>query len=136
MDALDLARFFHDTYERLAPEYGYETRTETREFRSGTANGRLMQAVCAEVLRHMAALAATRKSEPITSFGEFSIVGVIRQIGIKAGVAPEVYGAMCHEVRTILNRSGKLERELAEARDEILSLSQQVDGLSDDRRDD
>lgn len=53
MDALELARFFHDTYERLAPEYGYETRAETRRFESGSANGRLMQAVCAEVLQRL-----------------------------------------------------------------------------------
>jgi len=26
MTAEDLAKLFHETYERLAPEYGYETR--------------------------------------------------------------------------------------------------------------
>ena len=45
-----LARKFHDTYERLAPKYGYETRKETREFKSQSKNGRLMIAVADELL--------------------------------------------------------------------------------------
>lgn len=44
-----LARQFHEIYERLAPEFGYETRTETREFDPHTPNGRLMIAVCSEI---------------------------------------------------------------------------------------
>lgn len=47
--ALDLARRFHEVYERLAPSFGYETRTETRVFDSESKNGRLMVAVCAEI---------------------------------------------------------------------------------------
>lgn len=58
---LDLAAFegktplvwalkFHDAYERLAPNFGYETRTETRTFDPETPNGRLMIAVCAEII--------------------------------------------------------------------------------------
>lgn len=30
MTADELARLFHETYEDLAPEYGYETRPESR----------------------------------------------------------------------------------------------------------
>jgi len=45
----ELARRFHDTYERLAPEFGYETRTDTREFDPQSSNGRLMIAVCKEI---------------------------------------------------------------------------------------
>ena len=44
-----LARRFHETYERLAPSFGYETRTETRQFDPTTPNGRLMIAVCSEL---------------------------------------------------------------------------------------
>lgn len=44
-----LARRFHEAYERLAPSFGYETRTETRQFDPTTPNGRLMIAVCGEV---------------------------------------------------------------------------------------
>lgn len=44
------ARLFHDTYERLAPEFGYETRKDTRQFDPGSPNGKLMIAVCGEVV--------------------------------------------------------------------------------------
>lgn len=50
MTALDLALMFHEIYERLAPEYGYETRAETRSFDPDTPNGRLMVAVCEEII--------------------------------------------------------------------------------------
>lgn len=50
MDAKELAVLFHETYERLAPNFGYETRTETRKFEETTPNGRLMIAVCDEIL--------------------------------------------------------------------------------------
>lgn len=49
MSAEELARQFHEIYERLAPFFGYETRTETRAFDPTTPNGRLMIAVCGEI---------------------------------------------------------------------------------------
>jgi len=45
-----MARRFHDAYEKLAPSFGYNTRQETREFDPDSPNGRLMMAVCAEVM--------------------------------------------------------------------------------------
>jgi len=50
---LDLAGLFHETYERLAPSFGYTTRPETREFDPDSPNGRLMIAVSGEVLRKL-----------------------------------------------------------------------------------
>ena len=47
----DLAVMFHDTYERLAPKYGYETREETREFDEHSNNGKLMIATCDEIIK-------------------------------------------------------------------------------------
>jgi len=44
-----LAREFHALYEELAPEYGYETRLETREFDPESPNGKLMIAVCSRL---------------------------------------------------------------------------------------
>lgn len=48
--ALKLAKKFHETYERLAPSFGYETRPETKIFDPTSDNGLLMQAVCKEIL--------------------------------------------------------------------------------------
>ena len=38
-------------YERLAPEYGYVTREETKVSNPDSPNGQLMIAVCSEVCR-------------------------------------------------------------------------------------
>jgi hypothetical protein len=53
-DPLALAVLFHVTYEKLAPQKGYETRTETRIFQPDSANGKLMIATCAEIQRVIA----------------------------------------------------------------------------------
>jgi len=54
MNALELAQKFHDTYELLAPSFGYTTREETRVFDPESPNGRLMCAVCDQILFDMA----------------------------------------------------------------------------------
>ena len=46
-----LALKFHETYERLAPEFGYETRSDTKKFDPESNNGRLMIAVCEAIMR-------------------------------------------------------------------------------------
>lgn len=52
-EAVVLAQFFHDTYEQLAPRFGYETRDDTKSFDADSPNGKLMIAVCGVVLeRH------------------------------------------------------------------------------------
>jgi len=45
----NLAKQFHDTYEKLAPLFGYETRADTKAFDPNSPNGKLMTAVCKEV---------------------------------------------------------------------------------------
>lgn len=44
------AKQFHDLYEKYAPDFGYETRKDTKEFDPETPNGRLMTKVCNEVI--------------------------------------------------------------------------------------
>jgi hypothetical protein len=66
MDAETLARRFHETYERLAPDFGYETRPETRSFNPKSYNGLLMIAVCGEVLAGLTAQLATAQQQLAT----------------------------------------------------------------------
>lgn len=49
MNSIELARLFHDTYERLASSFGYETREDTKVFDENSNNGKLMIAVCTEI---------------------------------------------------------------------------------------
>ena len=44
------AILFHETYEKLAPDFGYATRTDTKKFDKESPNGKLMIAVCKEVI--------------------------------------------------------------------------------------
>ena len=50
-EAAKLALLFHNTYEKLAPSFSYETRQDTKEFDFKSNNGKLMVAVCAEILK-------------------------------------------------------------------------------------
>ena len=52
MSAEQLAKDFHETYERLAPKFGYETRKDSaKPWNEVPENNRkLMTAVCAEIL--------------------------------------------------------------------------------------
>ena len=49
--ATELAILFHNTYEKLAPSFGYETRLDTKLFDTSTPNGKLMIAVCKEIIK-------------------------------------------------------------------------------------
>jgi hypothetical protein len=48
-----LAELFHNTYESLAPKYGYETKEETKEFSEHTPNGKLMIETCHQILKEI-----------------------------------------------------------------------------------
>lgn len=56
-----LAQEFHETYERLAPSFGYETRKDSAKPWSDVPekNKKLMIAVCAEILNTRAPIIAT-----------------------------------------------------------------------------
>ena len=41
---------FHNTYEKLAPNYGYETRKDTKELDFNSNNGKLMYATINEII--------------------------------------------------------------------------------------
>lgn len=60
-----LARQFHETYERLAPQFGYETRKESAKPWSDVPenNKRLMIAVCAEILERRAVNSRDKQEE-------------------------------------------------------------------------
>jgi hypothetical protein len=51
LEEVTLAILFHNTYEKLAPSFGYETRLDTKLFETTTPNGMLMIAVCKEIIK-------------------------------------------------------------------------------------
>jgi hypothetical protein len=53
MNAIKLAILFHNLYEEHAPEYGYETKDETKIFKAHTPNGQLMIRVCREIQKYI-----------------------------------------------------------------------------------
>jgi hypothetical protein len=73
--ALSLAKQFHSAYERLAPSFGYETRTDTRDFDPDSPNGRLMVAVCESIIKQNAGAVPRRGSD----VGSDALLGVPQQ---------------------------------------------------------
>jgi len=53
MKAVELAIIFHTIYEKLAPNFGYETRDDTKIFDIDSQNGKLMIATCDEILKNI-----------------------------------------------------------------------------------
>lgn len=53
MNAKQLAVLFHNTYEELAPKFGYKTRDDTKYLDLNSPNGHLMIAVCGKILREI-----------------------------------------------------------------------------------
>lgn len=47
---LEITKKFHDTYEKLASEYTYETREDTKVFDINSSNGKLMYATVNEIV--------------------------------------------------------------------------------------
>lgn len=52
-EKIRIAELFHNTYESLAPTFGYETREDTKEFDPESKNGKLMIAVCNKVVQQV-----------------------------------------------------------------------------------
>ena len=49
--AVELAILFHNTYEKLAPSFSYVTKHDTKKFDINSPNGKLMVAVCEEIIK-------------------------------------------------------------------------------------
>ena len=49
-EILEITKKFHDTYEKLASEYAYETREDTKVFDINSSNGKLMYATVNEIV--------------------------------------------------------------------------------------
>ena len=49
-EILEITQKFHDTYEKLASEYTYETREDTKVFDINSNNGKLMYATVNEIV--------------------------------------------------------------------------------------
>lgn len=49
-EILEITKKFHDTYEKLASEYAYKTREDTKVFDINSNNGELMYATVNEIV--------------------------------------------------------------------------------------
>lgn len=70
IDAESWAKQFHDEYERLAAQFHYTTRADTRAFDPASPNGQLMIAVCKVVITRAAELAVAKERERCAKIAE------------------------------------------------------------------
>jgi len=108
-----IARLFHDTYERLAPEFGYETREDTKVFDPESKNGKLMIAVCAEIEKLI-------QKENLDLHTEKMEVGICLNCQIEINVNYE-YCEKCH-INKLWNRAVNAEAKLQQANEVIKAL--------------
>ena len=111
-EILEITKKFHDTYEKLASEYTYETREDTKVFDINSNNGKLMYATVNEIV------------SPILKENE----------QLKAD-----YGTQAQIERDMLQQENKILRENAENNDKVVakvnwenqSLKKQLEELKD-----
>lgn len=129
-DHAELARRFHDTYERLAPSFGYETRPDTKAFDPESPNGRLMTAVCKEVEGALLAeIAALR--------GEKDRVGRVlttMQEAVPPGYHPNGSGLRLF-IADLKDRAAQAERQRDEAREALRPFAEAADNMDGDEPD-
>lgn len=80
IDAIKLAREFHDLYESLAPSFGYETRQDTKVFDPNSQNGRLMVAVCEKLCRRAQAQALRDAADEVDEIDEDFVASWLRRM--------------------------------------------------------
>ena len=69
----ELAERFHDTYERLAPNFGYETREDTKSFDPESKNGKLVIAVCEQVMKPLLASVREETEREVLEIVELNV---------------------------------------------------------------
>lgn len=62
-EILEITKKIHDTYEKLASEYTYETREDTKVFDINSNNGKLMYATVNEIVSPI--LKASKKQKEV-----------------------------------------------------------------------
>jgi hypothetical protein len=125
IDALDLAIIFHHTYERLAPNMGYDTRKETRIFDPESANGKLMVAVCAEILPKLHPAATNyivRRTD--TPPNPPTVLTTTQAPTPRTDAKHGCWFA--NEKMVPSDFARQLERELAEAREEVAACQEEL----------
>ena len=87
-DPLELAILFHNALERLAPRKGHHTRKETRIFDPKSPNGKLMVAVCTEILPHITADRIEVLEEALAKNVELTVQDSATILRTQAAAAP------------------------------------------------
>jgi hypothetical protein len=85
----DIAQFLHETYERLAHDFGYMTRFDTRVFDPASNNGRLMVEVCKRLREYLAIEQAALASVKSQGSGDID-----PKIGIDSSIYHQQPGAL------------------------------------------
>jgi hypothetical protein len=106
-----LARKFHNLYEELAPQFGYETRPDTKGFDPTSPNGKLMIAVCSRLATQSPAAELERERESAMTFKRYWTQE--RERGEK----------LDNESRRLRAEKAELERKLAIAEEKLNEIA-------------
>ena len=112
----ELAILFHDTYERLAPSFGYETRDDTKVFDQTSKNGKLMVAVAHEI--NQAITLHTQKREAVALEFAKEQVNKLRDVYLTQENLPSGSDPLAEKAIAIRN---KLRQDINAELDERIS---------------
>lgn len=90
---LEITKRFHDTYEKLSKEYGYETRKETKVFDINSNNGKLMYATVNEIVSPI-----LKENQELKKLNEEKT---------KIGIADHKYASKCEDKVIVLKTQQK-----------------------------
>lgn len=109
----EVAESFHRLYEELAPQFGYETRADTKAFDPESNNGRLMTAVCGQIAGQIRA--------DLEAANDFVAELLSREECLRADLAVVMAERdhERHEKETVADASGSMVRYLKSQRDTL-----------------
>ncbi len=139
-EAIELAKRFHETYERLAPEYGYETCKESRKkwYDVPEKNRKLMIAVCEEILKKPPCVACgglRQIPNPDNEDGAKEAIPCPACTGIQPDCSPDIATEVVDRDRIIADRDKTITAQAAEMhglREIVVKKVAEIKGLKEE----
>ena len=111
-EILEITKKFHDTYEKLASEYAYETREDTKVFDINSSNGKLMYATVNEIVSPI--LKENKKQKEVLDKAVNDIQEIIDAVNKNTIIAMKQFNFKLEIIQDELSGSNDILNEVSE----------------------